>query len=96
MDKVFQRKRTNELSTQDTKYVVELYHDLDAIFEYAKQEGFITTCDQHSKEESFHFHNVKSVDEIIELAVKQGFFEFYESNGTCYRLTKKGLKRFEH
>lgn len=85
------------MSALDTKYFVELQHDFDAILEYAKQEGFVTTCDQHGKEESYHFHNVKCVDEIIELAVKEGFFQFYQvSMGTCYMLTKKGLKRFEH
>jgi len=85
------------LSAQNTKYFVELQHDFDAILEYAKQEGFVTTCDKHGCEESYHFHNVKSVDEIVELGVKQGYFEFYEVNmGTCYRLTKKGIKRFEH
>jgi len=83
-------------SPENTKYFVQNRHDFDAIFEYAKQEGFITSCDKHELPEMWHFHNCKSVDEIIESAVKEGYFEFYEDNGTVYRLTEKGIRRFEH
>ncbi len=83
-------------SPTDTKYFVQNRHDLDAILEYGKQEGFVTTCNLHENPEIFHFHNIKSVDEIIESAVIEGYFEFYEDKGTCYRLTEKGIRRFAH
>ncbi len=83
-------------SIKSTNYFVEHRHDFDAIIEYAKQKGFVTTCNYHDEEESFHFHDVDSVDEIVDQAVTEDLFEFYEHDGTCYRLTKKGIKRFPH
>ena len=86
-----------EESIKSTSYFVEHRHDFDAIMEYAKQKGFVTICNHHhDEEESFHFHDVDSVDEIVDQAVTEDLFEFYEHNGTCYRLTKKGIKRFPH
>ena len=85
-----------EKEIKSTNYFVEHKHDFDAIFEYAKQKGFVTTCNQHDEEESIHFHNVDSVDEIVDQAVSEGLFEFYEHNGTCYRLSKKGVRKFPH
>jgi hypothetical protein len=84
------------MKDMNTKYFVEHKHDFDAILEYAKQEGFVTTCDKHGCAESYHFHNVKNVDEIVESGVREGYFEFYENNGTCYKLTVKGIARFQH
>jgi len=84
------------LSSMNTKYFVQRQHDFDAILEYAKQEGFVTTCNNHGEKESYDFHGVTCVDEIIESAVNEGYFEFYENNGTCYQLTEKGVKRFQH
>lgn len=85
-----------EESVKSTRYFVESHHDFDAIMEYAKQKGFVTVCNHHDHEESFHFHDVDSVDEIVELAVSDGLFEFYQNNGTCYRLSKKGVQEFPH
>ena len=87
---------TEKDSIKSTNYFVEHRHDFDAIFEYAKQKGFVTTCNQHGEEESIHFHKVNSVDEIVDQAVAEELFECYDHNGTCYRLTKKGIRRFPH
>jgi len=87
-------KEEQEESIESTSYFVEQRHDFDAIMEFAKQKGFVTTCDDCS--ESFHFHNVDSVNEIVDQAVSEGLFEFYEHDGTCYRLTEKGVQKFPH
>lgn len=79
-----------------TKYFVESNHDLDAIMDYAKQKGYLVECNEHGDETHYHFYNVSSVDEIVDSAVSEGLFEFYENNGTCYRLTKVGLDVFPH
>ena len=78
-----------------TKYFVETHHDVDAILDYAKQKGLMVELVQDGKSK-YEFYNVKSVDEIVESAVSEGLFEFYENNGTCYRLTPKGLEMFPH
>ena len=83
------------MSQYKTKYFVETQHDLDAIMDYAKQKGCMEECGEHG-ETHYHFNNIKSVDEIVELGVSEGLFEFYQNNGICYRLTQKGLEVFPH
>lgn len=60
---------------------------MDAMLEYAIQEGFMTRCD----EDHYHFaDNLTSIDQVIMKAKEEGLLVFYENNGTCYKLTQKG------
>lgn len=78
-----------------TKYFCETKHDIDAIMDYSKQKGYMFEYVE-SNETIYHFYNIRSIDEIVDSAVLEGLFEFYENKGTCYRLTKKGIKVFPH
>jgi len=53
-------------NVKKTRYFVNTQHDFDAILEYAKQEGFITTRLEDDIKETFNIKNTNNVDAIVE------------------------------
>lgn len=55
-------------------------------------EGIFFTCDDPRHEDSFHGVNQRSVNEIINIGIEEGYFKVHlELNEWYYHSTQKGL-----